>query len=114
MDYQTMGEIVEANEKIGHHFFEPETMELFDSRIEAGPFSGRFFVTSEQLHTDRLIANMPMVFAMLGATSTDDDAARVGPREYQVRMVRDDGSIESRDKYESKIEAILAAEGASV
>jgi hypothetical protein len=50
----TFEQIKEANQKAGHHYFEPDTLRFFRSRICGGrPFpaakGGAYFVTSEKL-----------------------------------------------------------------
>jgi hypothetical protein len=68
--WKSLHEIRKANESIGHHWFEPDTMRFFDSKIETGVIGGRYFVTSERPDPDT-------------------------PRRYSVRMVQDDGSIDT-------------------
>lgn len=48
MTYFTIKEIKEANKAIGHHFFDPETMRFFRSRILSRVYAGRYFITSEK------------------------------------------------------------------
>jgi len=43
-----MSEVRDANREAGFHFFDPDTMRFFDSRIETRLIDGRFFVTSEK------------------------------------------------------------------
>ena len=47
-NYQTKADLIRANEAIGGHFFAPEAMTFFDSRISTGPIGGHYFVTSEK------------------------------------------------------------------
>lgn len=66
----TIETIKAANEAIGHHFFEPDTMRFFKSRILAEVYEGPggvYFVSSER--------------------------PPVGPREYRVRRANPDGTI---------------------
>lgn len=41
-------EIIETARATGSHFFDPDTMRFFGSRINAALYGGRFFVSSEQ------------------------------------------------------------------
>ena len=68
MQFETIGQIKQANEAIGHHWFEPGAMRFFRSRIGQTVYGGRFFVTSEQFDYR-------------------------SPRLYTVRRANDDGSI---------------------
>ena len=47
-EYRTITDIEKANSDHGHHFFEPDTMHFFKSRILWGVYGGRYFVTSER------------------------------------------------------------------
>jgi hypothetical protein len=48
MSFIKVDEIRQANAAHGHHFFEPDTMRFFRSRVLAGVYGGRYFVTSER------------------------------------------------------------------
>lgn len=50
--WSSIDEIKAANKAAGQHFFDDETMEFFDSKIESGVISGRFFITSERFMLD--------------------------------------------------------------
>jgi len=99
--FQTMTDISAKNAANGYHFFDADTMRFFDSRIEAGPIGGRFFVTSEQFH---------------GSNGSS------GPRGFTVRVAHDTGNIgtiggfagpgpagDGKGGYATKAEAIAAA-----
>ena len=73
--YTSIGHIIESNEKAGYHFFEPQTLRFFRSRVHSVVYGGSTFVTSEQ-------------FSFNGRTE---------PREYRVRVAMADGSIKSLD-----------------
>ncbi len=65
----TITEIKKQNREAGQHFFEKETMQFFDSRIESSPIRGHersYFVTSEQFRGMGMCAD--------------------GPRKYTVRV----------------------------
>lgn len=47
MTFFTIQQIRQANEEIGHHWFEPATMRGFSSRV-SGPVIGGHFVSSER------------------------------------------------------------------
>lgn len=68
MRYASMAAIRKANADAGHHWFEPDTMRFFRTRVHGGPYGGRYFVTSEQ---------------------ADDES----PRMFSVRAAFDDGGI---------------------
>lgn len=44
----TIEQIKSANAAAGFHFFEPDTLRFFRSRIGSKVYGGRFFVTSEE------------------------------------------------------------------
>ena len=46
--WASMNQIEEANRYAGQHFFDPDTMRFFKSRISAHVYYGRIFVTSEK------------------------------------------------------------------
>jgi hypothetical protein len=46
--YYTIKQIEEANRAAGQHFFAPDTMRFFNSRVLSGVYGGRYFVTSEK------------------------------------------------------------------
>ena len=69
MPFHNMNQIREANKRSGGHWFEPATLQFFGSRILAGLYGGRYFVTSEQ--------------------------PPHGPRRYSVRIAGDGGSIDT-------------------
>lgn len=77
--FRTIDEIKDANRARGHFFFSHSTMRFFDSRVEAGLYGGRYFITSEQFH------------------ASDGTSA---PRKYTIRCVKDDGSIERVGDFE--------------
>ena len=70
-----IGWIKEANKKAGFHFFDPQTLRFFRSRVHNAVYGGSTFVTSEQ-------------FSFNGRTE---------PREYRVRVAMADGSIVTLD-----------------
>lgn len=72
--FKTMAQIKEANAARGDHFFDRDTMKFFASKVEGGPYGGRYFVTSEKT----------------GFTSTK--------RAYTVRRASDDGQIRTVGK----------------
>lgn len=73
----TMAAIREANEALGHHFFEPAAMRFFRSRIEGGPYGYTgYFVTSEQFDSD-------------------------SPRLYTIRHANEDGSIATVGEFQA-------------
>ena len=88
--FRTMAEIRAANEALGHNFFDRGNMKFFASKVEGGPYGGRYFITSEKT----------------GFESTK--------REYRLRRVADDGRITSvGEPFKFKEDAIDAARAAA-
>lgn len=82
-NFKDVNDVKRANKRAGYHFFDPDTMEAFKSRIETELHAGCLFVTSE-------------VYG-------DDDA----PRVYQIRIAREDGSVRNvGPHFETRKEAI--------
>ena len=71
--FPSVGHIQDANKNNGRHFFSPNAMRGFSSRIHNALYGGCVFVTSEQ-------------FSFRGHKE---------PREYRVRVAMKDGSIKS-------------------
>ena len=77
----TIETIKAANEAIGHHFFKPEIMRFFGSRILAEVYEGAggvYFVSSER--------------------------PPFGPREYRVRRANPDGTITTMENGLASVE----------
>lgn len=62
--YKHLNQIVEANKKINHHFFDASSMRFFDSKILEHVYRNCYFITSEQfdykserLYTVRMCVN---------------------------------------------------------
>ena len=51
--FNSMSDLRKKNKKIGHHFFDRDTMRFWSSKIETGLYHGMFFVTSERVGTGR-------------------------------------------------------------
>lgn len=89
--YKNLAEIREANRVAGMHWFSPDTLRFFGTRMCAHGriFGGRYFVTSEYVGFDRR-----------------------GPRRYSVRVAGPDGAIDTVGDfgaYASRNGAIAAA-----
>lgn len=50
--FKNLEEIIKANKKIGHHFFDRSTMECFHSRLYLELYGGKYFITSERYDED--------------------------------------------------------------
>lgn len=90
--YESIEEIIEANESIGHCWFSPDTKSFFRSKVYPEIYGGRFFVSSEK--------------------TCFDDLTRV----YTVREVNDRGAIvtpETREWFKTKDRAVGAAKRAA-
>ena len=70
--WTSIDEIRAANKKIGRFWFSPDTIKFFGTVIHPEIYHGRYFVTSEQ---------PPM-----------------GPRDYNVRVVDDEGSVKTEKR----------------
>lgn len=46
--FDDLWDVEEANRRAGQHFFSPDTMRFFKSRVHSALYGGRFFVTSEK------------------------------------------------------------------
>lgn len=75
--FGTMAEVREANRRIGHHWFAPDTMRFFSSRVMSDLYDGRFFITQERTGWDHS-----------------------SPRAYTVREALPDGSIATASKFQ--------------
>ena len=67
--FKSIDEIRKANEAIGHHFFDDDSMAFFGSKVYPTVYGGRYFVTSEKR-----------------PRSSD-------PRGYTIREAQEDGDI---------------------
>ncbi len=73
--YKSIADIKAKNKKMGHHYFNRETMRFFRSKTHGGVIKGRYFITSEQY----------------------DDGT---PRLYSLRCVRSTGEIDTVGKFQ--------------
>jgi len=48
MSYDNLNAVVKANDEVGHHWFETDTMEFFKTKLETDLIDGRYFITSER------------------------------------------------------------------
>ncbi|KKL24508.1 hypothetical protein LCGC14_2414580 [marine sediment metagenome] len=90
--YDSIEEIIQANESIGHCWFSPSTTSFFRSKVYPEIYGGRFFVSSEK-------------------TSFDDPT-----RVYTVREVNDRGAIVPmypREWHKTKAQAVGVARDAA-
>lgn len=46
--YRHLADFRNANKATGHHFFAPDTLRFFNSRVDGSLYGGLFFVTSEK------------------------------------------------------------------
>lgn len=47
MQFKDVAEIRQANKNSGYYFFDPKTMRFFATKVHAGVYGGRYFITSE-------------------------------------------------------------------
>lgn len=85
--YHSTEEIREANERAGQHWFSPDTMRFFNSRVLSGVIGGRYFITSERY----------------------DDGS---PRLYTIRVAADDGTIDTVGDFQGYTSANAARRAA--
>ncbi len=71
--YQNITEVKEANKANGGHWFQPDTLRFFGSRIEGGILRGQYFITSEQ--------------------------PPHGPRQFSLRLAHDNGEIDTMGNF---------------
>ena len=76
MGFRTISEIQAANERLGHHWFEPGALRFFNSRVGCTVYASRYFVSSEQFDY-------------------------TSPRLYTVRRANDDGSIDTVGEFQA-------------
>jgi hypothetical protein len=84
--YSNMEDVKRANRQIGNHWFDPETVRFFRTRICSELIAGAYFITSEQYSAGAL-------------------------RLYSIRRAQPDGTIETIgdfQQYRSKAEARAA------
>ena len=77
--FNSVGEIMDANAAAGQHYFEPDTMRFFKSRVLGDLFGGRYFITSERNS------------GMMGDH----------PRMYTVREALPNGHIENASEFQA-------------
>lgn len=84
--FEDLAAVKAANKAKGHHFFDADAMQFFNSMVESVLIRGRYFITSEQ----------PLGLG----------------RRYTVRYANDDGTIDNIGdfmRYETSAEAWTAA-----
>lgn len=82
--FKTMTEVKAANRRIDHHWFDPDAMRFFDTRIETGVIKGKYFITSEQYHH----------FPCSGQGCFNPQGLCY-PRRYTIRIAYADGSVDT-------------------
>ncbi len=105
MQFRDIAHVRKANKEAGKFWFQPETMQFFNSRIVGELEAGRYFLTSEQYHSDALTGALgrspkglsedsaPAVIA--GAAIALAMAPDDGDRAYTIREALPDCSIET-------------------
>ena len=85
MSYTNLQDVVRANDEAGQHWFDADTMEFFETRLESDLIDGRYFISSEH--------------------------GPYGPRAFSVRMADEDAHIQTVGEfmgYETRTDAIHA------
>ena len=67
--YTNLADVKATNRLAGQHWFDPESMEFFKSKIETELIDGRYFISSEQ--------------------------SPWGPRAYSIRIADENGEIDT-------------------
>lgn len=86
--FSSVREIIRANKDAGQHFFSPDTMRFFGSRVLPTVYGGRYFITAE------------------------DDFSGT-KRLYTIREAQTDGSVDTVGEfqaYETRAQAVKAVQ----
>lgn len=78
--FKSMSDLREKNKKIGHLFFDHDTMKFWGSKIETALFRGVFFITSEKGFSEK----DPRTFSIRQAHSTGEITTVGKGREYKT------------------------------
>lgn len=81
--FNSINEIKQANKRIGHHWFDPDTMSFFNSKIESDVIYGKYFITSEMCGIGFLGEFMGM------------NPSPTYLRKFSIRIANEDGSIDT-------------------
>lgn len=73
MTFESMDDVRRANQQLGHHWFDADTLRGFKSRVGKTLYGGRYFISSEN--------GGPHIWN--------------GKRRYSVRRVNPNGSIDT-------------------
>jgi NADPH-dependent ferric siderophore reductase len=57
MYFHNVNEIKQLARDCGNHFFDPDTMRFFSSRVGSKVYGGQYFITSEQFVDNRGVAD---------------------------------------------------------
>lgn len=74
-NFQTLEEFKELNKQEGYHFFDEDTMEFFNSKMETDLLNGNYFITSEQYSLS-------------------------SPRQYSIRKANGDGTVDTIGQFQ--------------
>lgn len=78
--FKSMSELRAKNKKIGHVFFDHDTMKFWGSKIETALFRGVFFITSEKGFSEK----DPRTFTIRQARPTGEVVTVGNGREYKT------------------------------
>ena len=91
---KTIADLKEKNKELGHHFFSPETMRFFGSKIESGILGGNYFITSEKNFDDtkrefrvRSFAPTGKIGNPLGKTFDTKEQAKDAIKEHTKKLL---------------------------
>lgn len=79
--YKSLTEVRAANQDLGHHFFDPDSLRFFGSQIESVFMEGRLFITSE-------------------AQPSHHPDFPPGERRYTIRVACDNGAVHTVGEFQ--------------
>ena len=86
----TMTDVKRLNKASGHHFFSPETMRFFRSKVESRLIKERFFITSECAGDDH-----PRLFTIRVYDTKTHECKTMG--DFQAYKTRDEAGLKIAD-----------------
>jgi hypothetical protein len=87
MRYNTIDEIIAANEAAGQHWFSQDSMKMFGCVLRPEVYDGKYFITSEQDTGDAIWLFEPQALAW------------DGQRRWSIREALADGTVTTVSEY---------------
>jgi len=94
--FTCIADITKANKALGHHFFDGDTLQCFDSVIEPYVYGGSYFLTSEHFHP------------------SESNLQSLHPSKWTIRRARPNGSIETVNGFQHYASVEEAAHDVSI